>query len=83
MGNHFIIVTDHNSLKYLQTQPILSRCQARWSEFLSEFDFDIVYKPRKGNMVADALSQLHVVDRGTASKGFSWGRPAQGYRAGI
>ena len=25
LGNHFIVVTDHNSLKYLQTQPTLSR----------------------------------------------------------
>ena len=71
LGNHFIVVTDHNSLKYLQTQPTLSRRQARWSEFLSEFDFEIVYRPGKGNVVADALSRLHVVDCGTTSKGFS------------
>ena len=68
LGNHFIVVTDHNSLKYLQTQPTLSRRQARWSEFLSEFDFEIVYRPGKGNVVADALSRLHVVDYGTTSK---------------
>ena len=72
MGNHFIVVTDHNSLKYLQTQPTLSRRQARWSEFLSEFDFEIVYRLGKGNVVADALSRLHVVDCGTTSKAFSW-----------
>ena len=29
LGNHFIVVTDHNSLKYLHTQPTLSRRQAR------------------------------------------------------
>ena len=28
LGNHFIVVTDHNSLKYLHTQPTLSRRQA-------------------------------------------------------
>ena len=71
MGTHFIVVTDHNSLKYLQTQTTLSRCQARWSEFLAEFGFEIVYKPRKGHVVADALSRLQVVDCGTTSKGFS------------
>ena len=58
LGNHFIVVTDHNLLKYLQTQPTLSRRQARWSEFLAEFDFEIVYRPGKGNVVADALSRL-------------------------
>ena len=71
LGNHFIVVTDHNSLKYLQTQPTLSRRQARWSEFLSEFDFEIVYRLGKGNVAVDALSRLHVVDCGTTSKGFS------------
>ena len=35
LGTHFIVVTDHNSLKYLQTQPTLSRRQAKWSEFLA------------------------------------------------
>ena len=35
LGNHFIVVTNHNLLKYLQTQPTLSRRQARWSEFLA------------------------------------------------
>ena len=71
LGTHFIVVTDHNSLKYLQTQPTLLRRQARWSEFLAEFDFEIVYRPGKGNVVADALSRLQVVDCGTASKGFN------------
>ena len=71
LGNHFIVVTDHNSLKYLPTQPTLSRRQARWSEFLPEFDFEIVYRPGKGNVVVDALSRLQVVDCGIASKGFN------------
>ena len=82
-GNHFIVVTDHNSLKYLQTQPTLSRRQARWSEFLAKFDFEIVYRPGKGNVVADALSRLQVVDCGMASKGFNWEDLYQGYRIGI
>ena len=71
LGNRFIVVTDHNSLNYLQTQPTLSRRQARWSEFLAEFDFEIVYRSRKGNVVVDDLSQLNVVDCGIASKRFN------------
>ncbi|XP_075074421.1 uncharacterized protein LOC142162021 [Nicotiana tabacum] len=31
--------------------------QARWQEFLAEFDYALEYKPGKGNVVADALSQ--------------------------
>ena len=68
LGNHFVVVTDHNSLKYIHTQPTLSRRQARWVEFLAEFDFDVEYRPGKGNVVADALSRLNVADCGTASK---------------
>ena len=70
LGNHFIVVTDHNSLKYLQTQSILSRRQAQWAELLAEFDFDIVYRPGKSNVVADALSRLNAVDYGTTSRGY-------------
>ena len=68
LGNSFTVVTDHNSLKYLHTQPNLSRRQARWAEFLAEFEFDFVYRPGKGNVVADALSRLNVANCGTTSK---------------
>ena len=33
-GQKFIIVTDHYSLQYLQTQPNLSKRQAPWLDFL-------------------------------------------------
>ena len=72
LGKRFIIVTDHHSLKFLQTQPQLSRRQARWLEFLAEFDFEIVHRPGKSNVVADALSRLNnieVQDLGVVKKG--------------
>ncbi|GKB97084.1 putative nucleotidyltransferase, ribonuclease H, partial [Tanacetum coccineum] len=34
----------------------LSPKQARWQDFLSEFDYQLEYKPGKANVVADALS---------------------------
>jgi hypothetical protein len=57
-GRRFTVQTDHFSLKYLETQPNLSKRQARWLETLAEFDFDITYKPGKQNTVADALSRI-------------------------
>jgi len=56
LGPHFKIYTDHLSLRYLQTQPTLSPKEARWLDFLQEFDFEIHYLPGKKNVVADALS---------------------------
>ena len=37
-GSKFKIKTDHHPLKYLDTQKSLSRKQARWVEFMQEFD---------------------------------------------
>lgn len=51
------IITDHNSLKHFDTQPHLTARQARWAEFLAEFDYTITYKDGKSNVVADALSR--------------------------
>ena len=59
LGKRFTIISDHHSLKFLQTQPQLSRRQARWLELLAEFDFEIVHWPGKSNVVADALSRLN------------------------
>ena len=53
------VVTDHNPLTYLKTQPVLSRRQARWSEYLQQFHFSWLYRPGRCN-VADPLSRLPV-----------------------
>jgi hypothetical protein len=51
------VVTDHQSLKYLNSQPHLSNRQARWVEYLQQFDLIIQYREGKDNAVADALSR--------------------------
>jgi hypothetical protein len=59
-GADFTVYTDHVSNTYFQTQPNLSRRQARWSEFLKRFGA-FEWKYRKGTKnVADALSRRYV-----------------------
>jgi hypothetical protein len=57
-GRRFTVLTDHNSLQYINTQPTLSKRQAAWLDLLQEFDFTVQYTPGKSNVVADALSRL-------------------------
>ena len=58
-GNRFTVRSDHEPLKYLHCKGTLSPRQARWSEFLSAFDYVWVYK-KGSTMIADALSRLPV-----------------------
>ena len=56
-GGHFKVITDHNPLIHLQSQPSLSRKQARWLEYMQRFDVEYVYKPGRIN-VSDTLSRI-------------------------
>jgi RNase H-like domain found in reverse transcriptase len=58
-GVSFEIETDHHRLRYLDTQPQLSKQQIRWLDALAEFDFKLRYVRGKYNLVADALSRMH------------------------
>jgi len=49
------LITDHKNLEYFMTKKLLNWRQARWAQFLSRFDYEIVYCPGKSNGKADAL----------------------------
>lgn len=57
LGKRFVLMSDHNGLRYLFDQLNLNVRQARWLATLSEFDFDIKYIKGKENKVADVHSR--------------------------
>jgi hypothetical protein len=52
-----IVYTDHANLTYFNTTKLLNRRQCRWFDYLSQFDFKIIYRPGNQNGKADALSR--------------------------
>lgn len=55
--NPIKIYSDHRSLEWFMTTKQLNRRQARWAEFLSEFNFRIMYRPGKQGEKPDALTR--------------------------
>lgn len=51
------VISDHKNLEYFMTTKTLNRRQARWSEFLSRFNFVISYRPGKLGAKPDALTR--------------------------
>ena len=51
------MVTDHKNLEYFSTTKLLTRWQARWSEYLSQFNFVIHFCPGKLGAKPDALTR--------------------------
>ena len=60
MGTQFIVVTDKVANTF-KTQKKLIAKQARWQEFLVDFDFVWVHKSGRYNQVVDASSRKEVV----------------------
>jgi len=51
------VITDHKNLEYFSTSKVLSRRQAQWSEFLSQFHLVIHFRPGKLGAKPDALTR--------------------------
>ena len=62
IGQKFKVVTDHKALEFFSKQWKLSGRQVRWAEYLSRFDFEIMYVQGKDNIVADSLSRYYKSD---------------------
>ena len=51
------MVTNHKNLEYFATTKLLTRRQAQWSEFLSQFNMIIRFRPGKLGTKPDALTR--------------------------
>jgi hypothetical protein len=61
-GRRFVLLTDHEPLKWLMTNEKLTGMHARWAHILSEYDFEIKHRPRKRSGDADGLSRNPLQD---------------------
>ena len=57
MGRYFKVKMNHGSLKYFLEQILSSEEQQRWVTKMLGYDFEIICKKGKQNVVADALSR--------------------------
>ena len=59
IGRPITVVTDHKALTFFMTQSRMSNRQIRWWEYISRFNFEVLYVPGEQNKVADALSRMY------------------------
>ncbi|KAI0998278.1 hypothetical protein K3495_g9919 [Podosphaera aphanis] len=57
VANPFLILTDHQNLKYFMTSKRLSERQVRWSQLLSQYSFKLTFRAGKLAGRPDALSR--------------------------
>jgi len=70
-GTKFLIRCDHKALNWiLTTTDCTNNRLNRWRILLSEFDYDVEYKPGPQHAVADALSRIPIegLDTGPISQ---------------
>ena len=51
------VISDHKNLQYFMSSKQLNARQARWAEFLTDFNFRITYRPGKQSTKPDSLTR--------------------------
>ena len=57
MGRHFKVKNDHDSLKHFLEKIISLEEQQKWVTNMLGYEFEIIYKKGKLNVVANAISR--------------------------
>ena len=65
------VVTNHKNLEYFSTFKVLTHQQARWSEYLCQFNLVIHFQPGKLGAKPDALTRRWDVYPKEGDKGFT------------
>jgi len=60
-GTKFTIFTDNSACKWFMSHKQVSGRLARWSDFFSQYQFELKHRPGHENVVEDALSRPPVV----------------------
>ena len=60
LPTEFVLFSNHQALRYLNSQKKLNARHAKWVEFLNEYSFVINYRAGIVNKVVDALNRLIV-----------------------
>ena len=55
--NFVKIIIDHKNLQHFMSTKQLNRRQARWTKFLVEFNFIVIYRPKSKNIKFDSLTR--------------------------
>jgi hypothetical protein len=58
LGNKFVFYVDHMALVYLVNKPQVSQRITRWLLLFLEYEFIVVYKLGRIDVVVDVLSRL-------------------------
>ena len=64
LRSKFTVFTDNNPLCYIKSSK-LGAAQIRWLSELALYDFDIIYRSGKSNLVTDTLSRHPEVEEET------------------
>ena len=72
LGKHFTVITDQKAISYMYNTKLKSKIKndkiARWRIELSQFSFDIVYRPGSENAAPDMFTRIASMQPGLSVK---------------